>query len=149
ANRLGTNHRSKTVSRERQNTTKNRLTNATTNRGTCKGSNKRKPKAQFSLVQKQMQDCLIQLGINLVVVWNPDNSKSVHGEIKGNVIFLYDSEKDEAWSTFTHEVTEYKLQAVTRPYRILINNLLLLFKTAIFFTNRNSRRASTGYYHIC
>ena len=43
-------------------------------------------------IQKQMQDCLCQLGINLVVVWEPDNSKSVHGEIKGNVIFLYDSE---------------------------------------------------------
>ena len=35
-------------------------------------------------------------------------SKSVQGEIKGNVIFLYDSEKAEAWSTLTHEVTEYK-----------------------------------------
>ena len=59
------------------------------------GVNIRKTKAQFALVQKQMHDCLIQLGINLLVVWKPDNSKSVHGEIKGNVIFLYDSEKEQ------------------------------------------------------
>ena len=83
-------------------------------------------------IQKQMQDCLCQLGINLVVVWKPDNSKSVHGEIKGNAVFLYDSEKSEAWSTFTHEVTEYKLQAVTRPYRILINNLIEAVEKSIY-----------------
>ena len=97
-----------------------------------KGVSIRKTKAQFALVQKQMQDCLDQLGISLVVLLNPDNSKSVHGEIKGNVIFLYDSEKSEAWSTFTHEVTEYKLQAVTRPYRILVNNLIEAVEKSIY-----------------
>jgi len=97
-----------------------------------KGVNVRKTKVQFALVQKQMQDCLIQLGINLLVLWTPNKSKSVHGEIKGNVIFLYDSEKSEAWSTFTHEVTEYKLQAVTRPYRILINNLIEAVEKSIY-----------------
>ena len=96
------------------------------------GVNIRKTKAQFALVQKQMQDCLNQLGINLVVLWTPNESKSVHGEIKGNVIFLYDSEKAEAWSTFTHEVTEYKLQSVTRPYRILINNLIEAVEKSIY-----------------
>lgn len=96
------------------------------------GVNIRKTKAQFALVQKQMQDCLNQLGINLVVLWTPNESKSVHGEIKDNVIFLYDSEKAEAWSTFTHEVTEYKLQAVTRPYRILVNNLIEAVEKSIY-----------------
>ena len=97
-----------------------------------KGVNIRKTKVQFDSVQKQMQDCLNQLGINLVILWKPDISKSVHGEIKGNVIFLYDSEKDEAWSTFTHEVTEYKLQAVTRPYRTLVNNLIEAVEKSIY-----------------
>ncbi len=97
-----------------------------------KGVNIRKTKTQLALVQKQMQDCLNQLGINLVVLWKPDISKSVHGEIKGNVIFLYESMKAEAWSTLTHEVTEYKLQAVTRPYRILINNLIETVEKSIY-----------------
>lgn len=79
-----------------------------------------------------MQDCLNQLGINLVVLWTPNESKSVHGEIKDNAIFLYDSGKAEAWSTFTHEVTEYKLQAVTRPYRILVNNLIEAVEKSIY-----------------
>jgi uncharacterized phage-like protein YoqJ len=99
---------------------------------TSEGVNTRKNKAQFALVQKQMQDCLNQLGINLVVLWIPNESKSIHGEIKGNVIFLYNSEKAEAWNTFTHEITEYKLQAVTRPYRILVNNLIEAVEKSIY-----------------
>jgi hypothetical protein len=84
------------------------------------------------VVQGQMQDCLCRLGVNLNVRWQPDSSKSVHGEVKGNVIFLYDDSEKEAWSTFTHEVTEYKLQAVTRPYRILVNNLIEAVEKSIY-----------------
>jgi len=90
------------------------------------------PKAQTVKVQKQMQDCLSRLGVNLIILWKPDKTKSNHGEIKGNVIFLYDSEEKEAWATFTHEVTEYKLQSVTRPYRVLINNLIEAVEKTIY-----------------
>jgi hypothetical protein len=79
-----------------------------------------------------MQDCLCRLGLNLNVRWQPDYSKSVHGEIKGNVIFLYDSEESEVWLTFTHEVTEYKLQNVTRPYRLMINSLIEAFEKSVY-----------------
>ena len=83
-------------------------------------------------VQSRMQECLNSLGINLKVLWQPDCTKTVHGEIKGNVIFLYDAEASEVWQTFAHEVTEYKLQAVTRPYRILVNNLIEAFEKSIY-----------------
>ena len=37
---------------------------------------------------------------------------------RDNVIFLYDSNESGSMAArFTHEVTEYKLQNVTRPYR--------------------------------
>jgi hypothetical protein len=83
-------------------------------------------------VQMQMQDCLNRLGVCLKVIWKPDSSKAVHGEVKANVIFLYDSEESEAWQTFTHEVTEFKLQSVTRPYRLLINNLIEAVEKSIY-----------------
>jgi len=56
----------------------------------------------------------------------------VHGEIKSNVIFLYDIDESQAWQTLTHEVTEYKLQSVTRPYRLLINNLIEAVEKSIY-----------------
>ena len=85
-----------------------------------------------SKVQMQMQECLARLGVNLIVYWRPDSSKSVHGEIRGNVIFLYDLEESEAWQTFTHEVTEFKLQGVTRPYRLMINSLIEALEKSVY-----------------
>jgi len=83
-------------------------------------------------IQAQMQLCLDRLGVNLIVFWEPNKEKSNNGEIKGNVIFLYDLKEEEAWTTFTHEVTEYKLQNVTRPYRILVNNLIEAVEKTIY-----------------
>jgi len=53
-------------------------------------------------------------------------------QTKGNVIFLYDSNESEVWRTFTHEVTEYKLQNVTRPYRLIINSLIEAFEKSVY-----------------
>ncbi|MGD0449448.1 MAG: hypothetical protein ABSA79_00145 [Candidatus Bathyarchaeia archaeon] len=85
-----------------------------------------------SQIQTQMQSCLNQLGVNLIVIWKPDESKTNHGEIKGNVIFVYDLKKEEAWATLTHEITEFKLQNVTRPYRLLVNNLIEAIEKQIY-----------------
>ena len=72
----------------------------------------------------RMQKMLDRLGIPLMISWNPNPNMAVHGEIKGNSLFVYDKELDEAWATFMHEVVEFKLKQVTRVYRTLINNLI-------------------------
>lgn len=82
--------------------------------------------------EKQMQKCANNLGLPLNICWRPDNSKAVHGEIKNNTIFLYDVEEEEAWRTLTHELTEYKLQSVTRPYRLMINSLIEAFEKSVY-----------------
>ncbi len=92
----------------------------------------RKSKARSALVEAQIQECLWRLGVNLTVKWQPDSAKSGHGEIKGNSIFLYDVDESEAWQTFTHEVTEYKLKNVTRPYRSMINSLIEAINKSIY-----------------
>jgi hypothetical protein len=83
-------------------------------------------------VQKQMQNCLVGLGTSLIVRWKPDVSKSVHGELKDKILFIYDEEESEAWNTFTHEVFEFKLQAVTRPYRLLVNSLIEVIEKSVY-----------------
>lgn len=83
-------------------------------------------------IEKQMQKCANNLGLPLNICWRPDNSKAVHGEIKNNTIFLYDVEEEEAWRTLTHELTEYKLQSVTRPYRLMINSLIEAFEKSVY-----------------
>lgn len=77
-----------------------------------------------SCSQKSMQQTLDRLGIPLVVVWTPNPNMSVHGEIKQNVLCVYDEQPDDVWPTFVHEVIEYKLKNVTRVYRSMINSLI-------------------------
>jgi hypothetical protein len=75
-------------------------------------------------LDKRMQVVLDRLGVALVVVWKPDSSASVHGEIRGNAVFVYDEDEEEAWATFVHEVVEFKLQKLTRVYRTMANCLI-------------------------
>jgi hypothetical protein len=71
-----------------------------------------------------MQQNLDRLGIPLIVVWTPNPNKSVHGEIKENVLCVYDEKPNDVWATFMHEVIEFKLKKVTRVYRSMINSLI-------------------------
>lgn len=82
--------------------------------------------------QTQMQDCVNCLGLSLKVIWKPDDSKSIHGEIRSNVIIIYCSDEQEAWNTLMHEITEYKLENVTRPYRLLINSLIETLEKSVY-----------------
>jgi hypothetical protein len=80
----------------------------------------------------QMQSCLDRLGVPLTVHWVPDKAKPVHGEIRGSALFVYDLDEEEAWFTLQHEIAEYKLQSVTRPYRLLVNSLLEAIEKSLY-----------------
>ena len=73
---------------------------------------------------EKMQKCLDHLGINLTVIWTPDQTKTVHGKIADKILFIYDLNLEEAWQTFTHEAFEFKFRQVTKPYRLLVNELI-------------------------
>jgi hypothetical protein len=81
---------------------------------------------------KRMQLCLDRLCIPLTVCWVPDKTKTVHGQIYNNNLFIYDSDEKEAWLTLQHEIAEYKLQSVTRPYRLLVNALIETIEKSIY-----------------
>lgn len=74
--------------------------------------------------QSHMQRILDRLEINLTVSWYPNPDKSNHGEIKNKTVHIYDTAEAEAWQTFFHEIYEYKYQQVSRPYRLLVNELI-------------------------
>jgi hypothetical protein len=80
----------------------------------------------------QMQSCLDRLCVPLTVYWVPDKAKAVHGEICGSALFIYDSDEKEAWFTLHHEIAEYKLQSVTRLYRLLVNSLIEAIEKSLY-----------------
>lgn len=72
----------------------------------------------------KMEKCLSELGVPLKLEWSPKPSSKVHGEIKGATIYIYDVNPEDAWSTFLHEIIEFKLKDLTSVYRALINKLI-------------------------
>jgi hypothetical protein len=79
-------------------------------------------------IQKQMQNILDRFGISLLLNWEPDSTKPIQGELKRNILFIYDEKETDAWDTFTHEILEYKLKKITMPYRDMINGLIETFE---------------------
>ncbi|MDR0470613.1 MAG: hypothetical protein LBH79_02660 [Nitrososphaerota archaeon] len=81
---------------------------------------------------QKMQECVDSLGVSLLVNWQPGLGRGLHGEIRGNVLFIYDVEEGEAWRTLMHELTEFKLDGVTRPYRLLVNGLIEVVEKTVY-----------------
>jgi hypothetical protein len=81
-----------------------------------------------NLVEAKMQHCLQRLGIPLEATWIPETGNGKHGEIKSGCLFVYDIDEEQAWSTFEHEVFEFKLNEVTLVYRTIINSLIESFE---------------------
>lgn len=81
-------------------------------------------KSKRADLESGMQRCLDRLGAPLKVVWIPKANGDKHGEINSNCLFIYDRDEREAWSTFEHEIYEYKFKEVTYAYRMLANSLI-------------------------
>lgn len=60
------------------------------------------------------------------VCWSPYTTYLIRGRVvpERQVIEIYDSDEEAAWSTFIHEVVEIKLRSALRPYRVLVNKLI-------------------------
>ena len=60
----------------------------------------------------------------LKVVWMPNESNVLSGEVKGNVIFIYERDEEKALETLQHEVVDYCVSQAIEPYREITNRLI-------------------------
>ncbi|MEM2905723.1 MAG: hypothetical protein QW587_08330 [Candidatus Bathyarchaeia archaeon] len=49
------------------------------------------------------------LGQGLLVKWCPDADSDRHGEVKGDVIYVYDMDEERALATVKHEFIDYHI----------------------------------------
>jgi hypothetical protein len=85
----------------------------------------------------QIQGILNSLNIPLKLKWTPNLDKPIHGEIKQNILFIYDEIESDAWETFIHEMFEYKLKKVSNVYRETVNALIEVIQQ-IAYTEKES-----------
>jgi len=82
---------------------------------------------------------LFGLGLELRVVWMPGGLKRsvdgnlLSGEVRGNVIIIYDSELEAALETLKHEFLDYVIShEIEEPYKELINRLIDGFEAVMY-----------------
>jgi hypothetical protein len=67
-----------------------------------------------------------KVGYELKVVWSPNNSGNLAGEVKGETIYVYDENEKEALKTLRHEFLDYAISKLIEPYKNVTNKLIML-----------------------
>ena len=66
------------------------------------------------------------MSCELKVVWAPNGSERLYGEVKDETIFIYDKEGRKALETLKHEFLDYAVSQIIEPYKEVTNKLISL-----------------------
>ena len=89
-------------------------------------------KSRFARARKQLEADLKRLqtfsglGLELKVVWTPSSDGTLSGEVKNNIIYVYDVDGEKAINTLRHEFLDYCVSQVIEPYKEVTNKLIKL-----------------------
>jgi len=68
---------------------------------------------------------LLDIAEELKLVWIPNGSDKLCGEVKGKTVFIYDHSYESALETLKHEIIDYLVCKAIEPYKDLLNQLTL------------------------
>jgi hypothetical protein len=67
------------------------------------------------------------VGLGLRVVWMPDETEHLSGEVEGSVIYVYEEDVERAIETLRHEIIDHLL--TSRIVRPLVNLIITLIRS--------------------
>jgi hypothetical protein len=81
-----------------------------------------------SRLEHEFQRLTAKLGLNidLKVVWMPNKTGSLSGEVKDGSVYIYEAEEEKAIQTLKHELIDYLI--TSRIVKPLVNLLNILIK---------------------
>ena len=65
-----------------------------------------------------------EMSYELTVKWLPGSSEKLSGEVKGDIIYIYETDEEEAMKTLKHEFLDYAISQVLMPYKEVTNKLI-------------------------
>ena len=98
-------------------------------------------------VQKILDDELERLkrksgfNLNVEVRWIPNGSVEKSGEVKGNTIYIYEEDREEALKTLRHEFLELLLARYSSMHKKVINKLLEVIEELFYLEKERTIRA--------
>lgn len=91
-------------------------------------------------LEGELQRLSAKLGLNLDlrVVWMPDETASLSGEVKNGSIYIYEAEEEKAVQTLKHEVVDHIITSrIVKPLVDLINLLIKAREAEIYREKRS------------
>jgi hypothetical protein len=78
------------------------------------------------LLRKELKHLKIILNVNnkLTLKYRPDKNAKLAGEVKGSLLYVYDSDQETALATLRHEILDYAISKAIEPYRKIVNKLI-------------------------
>lgn len=80
-------------------------------------SPRNKRTANILEVELERSKSISGFGHELTVIWMPDVNTSLAGEVRDDVIFIYEVENEVALSTLRHEFFDQLICSAIRPYQ--------------------------------
>jgi hypothetical protein len=77
-------------------------------------------------LDRELDRLRLVLGLTdeLGVVWLPDATRGLEGEVKGTTVYVYSTDPGAALRTMEHEVVDYAITKAIAPYRDVTNALI-------------------------
>jgi hypothetical protein len=73
-------------------------------------------------LERELKALMEKLGISgLQVLWSPDETSKLSGEVRGSVIHIYEPNLEKARETLKHEVLDYLVSNPIEPYKEMTN----------------------------
>lgn len=87
-----------------------------------------------STLEDELKEIMSILGVNddLTVVWTPDATRTVVGEVKGRIVHIYEPTFEAAVKTLRHEVVDYMVSRAIAPYRDVTNAMIKLINDGAY-----------------
>ncbi len=80
-------------------------------------------------------------GLELEVQWLPREDGPLSGEVKGDVIYIYESEEKKALDVLEHEFVDYLVTMGIDPFKLMINSLIKLVNRMAYLNKEKSVEA--------
>ena len=69
----------------------------------------------------------LDMAHHLKVIWAPQQSSRLCGEVKNGYIYVYDMSKQDAIKTLRHEFLDYVVSQAVEPYKKVVNTFIHLY----------------------
>jgi hypothetical protein len=75
--------------------------------------------AELELLKRKLN-----LGHELTLKWLPGEKEEICGEVKGDCIYVYEEDEQNARETLKHEFLDYLISKAIEPYQKIANKLI-------------------------